>query len=93
MTWDVRFSGKAAKSVRRLPQAVQLSLAVLLKEIELSGPVRGNWPNYGKLAPDRHHCHLKKGRPTYVAVWDEQAGQVNLVEVVYVGTHEKAPYR
>ncbi len=92
MTWDVRFSGKTAKSVRRLPKGVQSSLAVLLKEIELSGPVRGNWSNYGKLAPDRHHCHLKKGRPTYVAVWDEQAGQVNLVEVVYVGTHEKAPY-
>jgi len=92
MTWDVRLSRKAAKAADNLPQAVQLSLAVLAKEIELSGPVRGNWPNYGKLAPGRHHCHLKKGRPTYVAVWEERAGEVNIVEVVYVGPHEKAPY-
>jgi len=92
MTWDVRLSRKAAKAAVKLPQAVQLSLAVLAREIELSGPVRGNWPNYGKLAPGRHHCHLKKSRPTYVAVWEEKAGEVKIVEVVYVGPHEKAPY-
>jgi len=79
MTWDVRLSRKAAKAAAKLPQAVQLSLAVLAREIELSGPVRGNWPNYGKLAPGRHHCHLKKGRPTYVAVWEEKAGEVKIV--------------
>lgn len=59
--------------------------------IEFSGPVRGNWPNYSKLADGRHHCHLKKGKPTYVAVWSEDKATVT-VEVIYVGTHEKAPY-
>jgi hypothetical protein len=61
-------------------------------EIEKSGPSRGNWPNYSKLAKSRHHCHIKKGRPTYVVVWEVVAGEVQLVEVIYAGTHEKAPY-
>ena len=41
---------------------------------------------------NRHHCHIKKGRPTYVAVWEEMDGAIQLIEVTYVGTHEKAPY-
>jgi hypothetical protein len=71
---------------------VQDLLRLLLLELEEKGPVRGNWPNYSKLPYARHHCHLKRGRPTYVAVWEElDAGQC-LVEVIYVGTHEKAPH-
>jgi len=62
----------------------------LFAEIRQSGPVRGNWPNYGKLGSNLHHCHLKKGRPTYVVVWVERSrGEI---EVTYVGTHENAPY-
>ena len=56
------------------------------------GPIRGNWKNYSKLGENRHHCHIKTGRPTYVAVWEETTEAVKLVEAVYVGTHEKAPY-
>jgi mRNA-degrading endonuclease RelE of RelBE toxin-antitoxin system len=92
MAWEVLISRKTAKAAGTLPKAVRASLSVLLKEIELSGPIRGNWPNYGKLGKGRHHCHLKKGAPTYVAVWEEKTGRVKLVEVIYVGTHEKAPY-
>lgn len=40
----------------------------------------------------RHHCHIKKGRPCYVAIWEERDRSIKLVEVTYVGTHEKAPY-
>ena len=64
----------------------------MLAEIEIAGPVRGNWPNYGKLGKGKHHCHLKKGHPTYVAVWEEKDKEIRLVEVIYVGTHEKSPY-
>lgn len=64
----------------------------LMHEISRSGPVRGDWPNYGKLSPGRHHCHIKKGKPTYVAVWEEMDGEIMVVEITYVGTHEKAPY-
>jgi hypothetical protein len=63
----------------------------LAKDIETSGPVRGAWPNYSRLSGNRHHGHLKKGHPTYVAVWSEDRETVS-VEIIYAGTHEKAPY-
>ena len=92
MAWEVLISKKAVKRIKALPKSVKASLSVLAREIELSGPVRGNWPNYSRLEKGRHHCHLKKGNPTYVAVWEEKAGEIKIVEVIYVGTHEKAPY-
>lgn len=92
MSWEVRIDSRIVKRVNRLPQKVQDLLAALIWEIEISGPVRGSWPNYSKLGKNRHHCHLKKGKPTYVAVWEVVEEQINLVEVIYVGTHEKAPY-
>jgi mRNA-degrading endonuclease RelE of RelBE toxin-antitoxin system len=92
MTWTVTLSSRVAKGCKTLPKAVKKSLALLLTDIEDLGPVRGDWPNYSKLDHGRHHCHIKKGRPTYVAVWEENNGKVKLVEVTYVGTHEKAPY-
>lgn len=66
-------------------------LAFLISEIETQGPVRGNWPNYSKIGRHIHHCHLKKGKPTYVATWTEYKDEIR-VEVTYVGSHEKAPY-
>jgi mRNA-degrading endonuclease RelE of RelBE toxin-antitoxin system len=89
--WEVRLQRKAAKQVKSLPQKVRERLFALALEIEQYGPVRGNWPNYSRLGGGRHHCHLKKGRPTYVAVWEEIEGSI-IIEVVYAGTHEKAPY-
>jgi mRNA-degrading endonuclease RelE of RelBE toxin-antitoxin system len=81
----------AQKQLPKLPAKVLDILERLLAEIEISGPIRGNWPHYSKLGDGRHHCHLRKGRPTYVAVWREERSTITL-EVVYVGTHEKAPY-
>ncbi|THB71369.1 MAG: cytotoxic translational repressor of toxin-antitoxin stability system [Desulfovibrio sp.] len=92
MSWTVSVSTRAHKGLRKLPKAVRNALALLMADIADTGPVRGDWPNYGKLGGRRHHCHLRKGRPTYVAVWEEAAGNIRLVEVNYVGTHEKAPY-
>jgi len=92
MTWSVTYSRKAEKQKIKLPKSVQKILFALTYNIEVSGPVRGDWSNYGKLADGIHHCHLKKGNPTYVAVWKEFDKKVKLVEVQYVGTHEKAPY-
>ena len=91
MNWTVTIHRAVEKRLPKLPGKVLDSLARLLAEVEISGPVRGNWPNYSKLGDGRHHCHLKKGKPTYVAVWSEDRETVT-VEVVYVGTHEKAPY-
>lgn len=93
MTWTVTIHQKVRKECRALPRAVQERLAFLVQEIVVLGPVRGNWPNYSKLSrPGEHHCHLKKGSPTYVAVWCEVAGKIQIVEVIYVGTHANAPY-
>jgi hypothetical protein len=88
----VTLSRKVAKQKEKLPTQVQQALLFLAHEIARNGPVRGDWPNYGKLGPRRHHCHLKKGQPTYVAVWQEVVGEIRLVEITYAGTHEKAPY-
>ncbi|MDA8165352.1 MAG: hypothetical protein M0017_10035 [Desulfobacteraceae bacterium] len=82
---------KAEKQALKLPQPVRDTLYTLMACIREAGPVRGEWPNYSKLPGNKHHCHLKKGKPTYVAVWTEDKTTIT-VEVVYAGTHEKAPY-
>jgi mRNA-degrading endonuclease RelE of RelBE toxin-antitoxin system len=90
--WTVRLSAKAHKAVISLPEAVRDALWLLVGDLRLRGPVAGNWPNYSKLGQGRHHCHIKKGRPTYVTVWWEVKSGENTIEVIYVGTHERAPY-
>jgi mRNA-degrading endonuclease RelE of RelBE toxin-antitoxin system len=93
MSWKVSIPKRVGRNLDKLPIKVQKTLTLLVQEIEDKGPVRGNWPNYGKLGRYTHHCHLKKGKsPTYVAVWNESLEEIKLVEVTYVGTHEKAPY-
>jgi mRNA-degrading endonuclease RelE of RelBE toxin-antitoxin system len=92
MVWRSRLTKKVERQAAKLSVRIRELLFQLLREIELSGPVRGNWPNYSKLGDGEHHCHLKKGKPTYVAVWIEREDEIRLVEVVYAGTHEKAPY-
>lgn len=83
------------KQIRELPVSVQMVMKFLVKDLQLNGPVTRTWPNFGKLQGqgDCYHCHLKKGRPTYVAVWQVVAQDVKLIEVKYVGTHEGADYR
>ncbi len=90
--WDVTLSSKAQKQRKKLPKAVQDVFAALLVDMEHGGPVRGDWPNYSKLGTRKHHCHIKKGKPCYVAVWEVMEKGIQLIEVQYVGTHEKAPY-
>lgn len=92
MAWKVAFTGRALKQKEKLPAKVREILFQLVREIEAAGPVRGDWPNYAKLSEGVHHCHLKRGQPTYVAVWREKQGEIRFVEVIYAGSHEKAPY-
>jgi mRNA-degrading endonuclease RelE of RelBE toxin-antitoxin system len=92
MAWEVYLHKRVLKQVARLPEEVKKRLFALLTDIREYGPVKGKWPHYGKLGKGRHHCHLKKGHPTYVAIWEERDNQIKLVEVTYVGTHERAPY-
>ncbi|MCM0083930.1 cytotoxic translational repressor of toxin-antitoxin stability system [Geomonas sp. Red32] len=92
MAWYVRMSRIAEKQKDKLSKPLRQILYALVGDIEALGPIRGDWPNYSKLADGKHHCHLKKGNPTYVAVWEVLDKNIKLVEVKYVGTHEKAPY-
>jgi len=92
MNWTVQEKIGLHKQIRKLPGNVQNLLIALKKDMEASGPVRGDWPNYSVLTGGRHHCHLKKGHPTYVAIWEVANKEINLIEVIYAGTHEKAPY-
>lgn len=92
MQWTVEFTNKARRQTGRLPLRVRETLFQLVCDIEAAGPVRGDWPNYSKLSDCEHHCHLKKGHPTYVAIWREDRGRIRVVEVTYAGTHENAPY-
>lgn len=66
-------------------------------DLEDNGPDQNGWPNYSKLKGqgeniDRRHCHLVRGNPTYVACWEVKDKKNKIIEVYYVGTHEKAPY-
>lgn len=94
--WHVQLTAKANKQVKNLPIGVQQRFDMLAKEMEVFGPIRAKWKNFGKLKTGgsvmRYHCHIKSGRPTYVVCWDVLDKEIKFLEIIYVGTHEKAPY-
>ena len=69
INWTVDLAGQAKKAFRELPEHTAKTFRLLLEELELNGYQRYNWPNFGKLKNSIYHCHLEKGRPTYVACW------------------------
>lgn len=94
--WQIIFSGQAKKQLLKLPKKLNFILDLLINEMRLNGPYMHEWPNYGKLKTgpeERYHCHLKKGHPTYVCCWKIITKQNKIIEIYYVGTHEKAPYQ
>ena len=92
MAWGVLLTANVRKRLKKLPKSIDEVFQLLLAEISLSGPVQPNWPHYGKLRENCHHCHLQRGRPTYVAVWRVLSKEGKVIEVTYVGSHEKAHY-
>jgi hypothetical protein len=89
--WDVTLAGQAKKAPRDLPKKTALAFFALLEDLERSGPNQPTWPHYSKLKDAIYHCHIERGRPTYVACWRADKKQKS-IEVYYAGTHEKAPY-
>lgn len=92
MEWTIEIPKRVVKSVDALPKLAQKAFYSLLADIRDTGPVQGQWKNYSKLSGNLHHCHIRQGKPCYVAVWEVTNKTIRLVEVKYVGTHEKAPY-
>ena len=90
--WKISLTKKAQKQLEKLPEEVQQIFGLLFREMEVAGPYRQNWKNYGKLQGEKYHCHVKSGKPTYVVCWEITDKKSKQVEVYYVGTHEKAPY-
>jgi len=87
--WSVTFKKRVAKSLKQLPKNVQEAMESLVVDLQDGGPVRGEWPNYSKLSDGSHHCHLNY---SYVAVWIEEDKSLKIIEVIYVGSRENAPY-
>ncbi|MGK5593881.1 MAG: type II toxin-antitoxin system RelE family toxin [Parachlamydiaceae bacterium] len=90
-TWTITLTGQAKKAFKELPNSTAKTFRLLLEDLEMNGYQRFNWPNFSKLKEALYHCHLEKGRPTYVACWRVYKKE-KLIEVYYAGTHEKAPY-
>jgi mRNA-degrading endonuclease RelE of RelBE toxin-antitoxin system len=94
MAWSVILNNTTIKQILKLPEDIRIRLHFLVQEIRKIGPIRTNRQNFGKIrgAEACYHCHLKKGNPTYVAVWKVVDKENKKVEVKYAGTHEKADY-
>jgi mRNA-degrading endonuclease YafQ of YafQ-DinJ toxin-antitoxin module len=83
---------EVSKNLEKLPRSIQEKAINLFKQLEISGPIQTSYPNFSKLkgeTVETYHCHLKKGKPTYVAVWKVKE---TTITVQYIGTHENAPY-
>ena len=80
MKWTVTEKTGLHKRIRNLPENIQNLLIALKKDMEASGPIRGDYPNFSALSGARYHCHLKKGRPTYVAIWEVTDKEIRLIE-------------
>lgn len=97
MSWKIEFTRAANKQLKKLPMRALEALRLLVEDLKNNGPYPGkNWPNYSKLKgsknEDKRHCHLIRGNPTYVSCWAVVDKKTKIIEVYYVGTHEKAPY-
>jgi len=46
----VALTNSANKGYKKLNQKIQSIVDLLIIELEVDRPVRGNWPNYGKLS-------------------------------------------
>lgn len=98
LTWTVVFSRSAKKQYEkfkrngsRRPSVVDV-IDLLAINLKMKGPHLIDWPKYGPLERNVFHCHLLRGKPTYVACWRMTSKTKKEIEVYYVGTHEKAPY-
>lgn len=95
--WNADFSTKAGRQYNALRTSgsrpsVNDAIDLLMLDLRRNGPKLPNWSHFGPLEKDHFHCHLCKGKPTYVACWRILDKKTKQIEVYYVGTHEGAPY-
>ncbi len=95
--WIVDFSREAGKQYKKLKQSgsrpsINDVIDLLVLDLQRNGPQLHSWPHFCSLKKEHFHCHLRRGKPTYVACWRLTDKQNKKIEVYYVGTHEGAPY-
>ena len=96
--WTVKFSKEAGKQYEKLRRngsrpPINDVVDLLVFDLQKGGPWQTDWPHFSSLKDQLHfHCHLRRGKPTYVACWRMTDKQVKQIEVYSVGTHEGAPY-
>ena len=86
--YAVKMPKNLEKVIREIPKNARIVLAKLIEDIQYSGPVQKTYHNYSKLGKETYHCHLAY---KWVAYWRCEKGEY-IVEVIYVGSREKAPY-
>jgi len=97
MTWTVSVTNKVAKQLSKLSPNLMQIFDALLRDLQQSGPQLPGWPhfqkNHGTGKIECYHCHLQRGKPTWVAIWRVLGKREKQLEIRYVGTHEKADYQ
>ena len=96
-TWSVYFSREASKQYAKLKRngsrpSVNDVVDLLAIDLRTRGPAATDWPHFSALEKGHFHCHLRRGKPTYVACWRIVDKEKKQIEVYYVGSHEGAPY-
>ena len=99
--WQVDLSREAKKQYKKLlisglkRPSITDAIDALVLDLQYRGPILKEWPHYGIIQKNKkescHHCHLRRGRPTFVACWEADE-KTKKIEVFYVGSHENAPY-
>jgi hypothetical protein len=95
--WIVNLSKEAGKRYEKLKRngsrpSINDVIDLLVLDLQENGPQLPNWPHFGSLSKEHFHCHLRRGKSTFVACWRVADKQNKRIEVYYVGTHEGAPY-
>jgi mRNA-degrading endonuclease RelE of RelBE toxin-antitoxin system len=86
--YSVLVPKRVAKAIEKIPEPIRRKLVALVEQLQESGPIQPKWPNYGRLSPNRYHCHLSD---SWVACWYHEIETAE-IEVYYVGSRQNAPY-
>lgn len=94
MTYAIYLGHQAKKEMAKIDRSLARRLRDRLRELAVN-PLDPRLARQMETDPNRRYSRvgLKKGRPSYVAIFRVADRGIKLIEVRYVGTHEDADYR